>query len=150
MSLLIMDTFKGQDNDEMRKFCAKNSCEIVIIPHNLTNRFRLVSLRSYIVTLIPTLNKFYKQIGFNRISFHLQQEHLRCFWLLNLTQITINRNYFPTLTAVWNRATWDTSQRLRVNFFGHFYIPFYIYILDLKNYKLSLWEVIPRRSISYY
>ena len=24
----------------MRKFCAKNSCEIVIIPHNLTNKFQ--------------------------------------------------------------------------------------------------------------
>ena len=40
MSLVIMDTFKGQDNDDMRKFCAKNSCEIVIIPHNLTNKFQ--------------------------------------------------------------------------------------------------------------
>ena len=38
--LVIMDTFKGPDNDEMRKFCAKNSCEIVIIPHNLTNKFK--------------------------------------------------------------------------------------------------------------
>ena len=26
MSFVIMDTFKGQDNDKMRKFCAKNSC----------------------------------------------------------------------------------------------------------------------------
>ena len=39
MSLVIMDTFKGQDNDEMRKFCAKKSLEIVI-PHNLTNKFQ--------------------------------------------------------------------------------------------------------------
>ena len=36
----MMDTFKRQDNDEIRKFCAKNSCEIVIIPHNLTNKFQ--------------------------------------------------------------------------------------------------------------
>ena len=40
MSLVMMDTFKRQDNDEIRKFCAKNSCEIVIIPHNLTNKFQ--------------------------------------------------------------------------------------------------------------
>ena len=39
MSLVIMDTFKGQDNDEMRQFCAKKSLEIVI-PHNLTNKFQ--------------------------------------------------------------------------------------------------------------
>ena len=39
MSLDIMDTFKGQDNDEIRKYCAKNSCEIDIVSHNLTNKF---------------------------------------------------------------------------------------------------------------
>ena len=33
ISLVIMDTFKGQDNDKMRKLCAEDSCEIVIIPH---------------------------------------------------------------------------------------------------------------------
>ena len=40
VSFVIMDTFKGQDNDRMRKFCAKNSCEIAIVPHNLTNEFQ--------------------------------------------------------------------------------------------------------------
>ena len=40
MSPVMMDTFKRQDNDEIRKFCAKNSSEIVIIPHNLTNKFQ--------------------------------------------------------------------------------------------------------------
>ena len=39
MLLVTMDTFKGQDNDEMRKICAKNSCEIVIVPLNLTKSF---------------------------------------------------------------------------------------------------------------
>ena len=41
MTLVIMDTFKGRlDNDQMRKLCAKNYCEIVIISHNLTNKFQ--------------------------------------------------------------------------------------------------------------
>ena len=40
MSLVIMVTFKGQDNDEMRKFCAKAFCEFVIVPHNLMNKFQ--------------------------------------------------------------------------------------------------------------
>ena len=44
MSLVIMDTCKGQDNDEMRKFCAKNSCEIAIIPRNLTKKFQLLDI----------------------------------------------------------------------------------------------------------
>ena len=35
--VIIMDTFKGQDNDGLRKFCSENYCEVVIVPHNLTN-----------------------------------------------------------------------------------------------------------------
>ena len=40
MSLVIMDTFKRQDKDKIRTFCVKKSCEIVIIPHNLMNKFQ--------------------------------------------------------------------------------------------------------------
>ena len=32
------------------------------------------------------------------------------------------------------------SKGLKENFFGHFYIPF-LYILDMKNYKLSPFEM---------
>ena len=39
-SLIIMDTFKGQDNEEMKRLCAKNNCELVIVPHNLMNKFQ--------------------------------------------------------------------------------------------------------------
>ena len=35
-----MDTFEGQDNKEMKRLCAKNNCELVIVPHNLTNKFQ--------------------------------------------------------------------------------------------------------------
>ena len=35
-----MDSFKGEDNEEMMRLCAKNNCELVIIPHNLTNKFQ--------------------------------------------------------------------------------------------------------------
>ena len=38
--LFIMDTFKGQDNEEMRRLCAKNTCELVIVQHNVTNKFQ--------------------------------------------------------------------------------------------------------------
>ena len=40
MSLIIMDTFKGQDNDEVAKLCRKNNCALIIFPHNLTNKFQ--------------------------------------------------------------------------------------------------------------
>ena len=35
-----MDTFKGQDNDEVAKRCHKNNCALIIVPHNLTNKFQ--------------------------------------------------------------------------------------------------------------
>ena len=39
-SLIIMDTFKGQDNADIKELCLKNGCELVIVPHNLTNKFQ--------------------------------------------------------------------------------------------------------------
>ena len=38
-SLIIMDTFNGQDNDTIRDL-SKNNCIIVIVPHNMTNKFQ--------------------------------------------------------------------------------------------------------------
>ena len=43
-TLLQQDLFKGQDNDDLRDFCAKNNCGIVIITHNLTNKFQPLDL----------------------------------------------------------------------------------------------------------
>ena len=39
-TLVIMDTFKGQDNEILKELCDKNFCEVVIFPHNLTNKFQ--------------------------------------------------------------------------------------------------------------
>ena len=40
-SLIIMDTFKGQNNEKIKSLCLKiNSCELVVVPHNLTNKFQ--------------------------------------------------------------------------------------------------------------
>ena len=38
-TLIIMGTFKGQDNDILKKLCAENNCDVVIVPHNFTNKF---------------------------------------------------------------------------------------------------------------
>ena len=35
-----MDTFKGQDNAEIKALCLKDDCNMVIVPHNLTNKFQ--------------------------------------------------------------------------------------------------------------
>ena len=42
--LIIMDTFKGQDNDEVAKLCCKNNCALIIVLHNLTNKFQLLDI----------------------------------------------------------------------------------------------------------
>ena len=42
--LTIMDIFKGQDNDTLKKLCAENNCNVVIVPHNLTNKFQPLDL----------------------------------------------------------------------------------------------------------
>ena len=43
-SLIIMDTFKGQDNEAMKSLCNKNNCALVNVPHNLTNKFQPLDL----------------------------------------------------------------------------------------------------------
>ena len=39
-----MDTFKGQDNDTLKKLCVENNCNVMIVPHNLTNKFQPFNL----------------------------------------------------------------------------------------------------------
>ena len=39
-----MDTFKGQDNDEVAKLCFKNSIALIIVPHDLTNKFQPIDI----------------------------------------------------------------------------------------------------------
>ena len=43
MSLILMDTFKQQDNDEVAKLCRKNNCALMIVPH-LTNKFQALDI----------------------------------------------------------------------------------------------------------
>ena len=40
MSLIIMDTFKGKENDVILDLYQKHFYQFVIAPHNLTNRFQ--------------------------------------------------------------------------------------------------------------
>ena len=38
--MIVMDTFKGQDNAEIKALCLKNDCELVIVSYNWTNKFQ--------------------------------------------------------------------------------------------------------------
>ena len=40
MSLVKMDTFKEQNNEEVAKLCRENNCVLIIVPHNLNNKFQ--------------------------------------------------------------------------------------------------------------
>ena len=40
ISLIIIDFFKGQNNEEVAKLCRENNCVLIIVPHNLTNNFQ--------------------------------------------------------------------------------------------------------------
>ena len=39
-----MGTFNGQNNDATTNLCADNDCAMVIVPHNLTNKFQLLNI----------------------------------------------------------------------------------------------------------
>ena len=71
MSLVMMDTFKRQDNDEIRKFCAKNSCKIVIIPHNLTNKFQPLDINVNKTAKSFVSHKYNSQLA-NEVSKQLR------------------------------------------------------------------------------
>ena len=43
-ALINMDTFKGQDNDTLKKLCAANNYDVVIVRYNLTYNFQSLDL----------------------------------------------------------------------------------------------------------
>ena len=69
-SLIIVDTFKGQDNDKLNKLSAENNCDVVIVPHNLTNKFQALDL---------SVNKAAKSFFQNKYNDWFSDELLRSF-----------------------------------------------------------------------
>ena len=43
-SLIIMNTLKGQGDDEMKGLSTKNNYELIIVSHNLNNKFQALDL----------------------------------------------------------------------------------------------------------
>ena len=68
-----MDMFKGQGNDDLREFWAKNDCEIVIIPHNLFSRFELLDL-SVNKAAKAYVSEMYNNWMVNEISKQLKED----------------------------------------------------------------------------
>ena len=69
-ALIIMDTFKRQENDTLKKFCADNKCDDVIVPLNLTNKFQPLDL---------SVNKAAKSFFKNKYNDWFSDQHLRSF-----------------------------------------------------------------------
>ena len=44
VSLVVMDNFRGQDNETIRDFLNDNGCVTKIVPHNMTNWFQPLDL----------------------------------------------------------------------------------------------------------
>ena len=57
-SLIIMDTVKGQDNDEIKRLSTKNNCELVVVSHNLTIKFQPLDISVNRVAKEFISNKF--------------------------------------------------------------------------------------------
>ena len=72
ISMLIMDTFKGQDNNNLRELCTKKDCEIVITPLNLTNKFQSLDISVNSVAKTYVSEKYNTWIA-NRISKQLEK-----------------------------------------------------------------------------
>ena len=59
MSLIIMETFKGQDNDVVLDLCKKHMYHVVIIPHSLTKVFIASILNGFPSRFQSNLRKVY-------------------------------------------------------------------------------------------
>ena len=57
-ALIIMNTFKGQDNDTSRKLYPENNCDVMIVPCNLTNKFQPLDLSVNKVAKSSIQNKY--------------------------------------------------------------------------------------------
>ena len=71
-SLIVIDTFKGQDNNTLKELCSKNNCEVVIVPHNLTHKFQPldISINKAAKALIQNL---YNEWLSNQVTIQLKR-----------------------------------------------------------------------------
>ena len=81
-----MDSFKGQDNDRLRERCSENYCEVVIVPHNLTNKFQPLDI---------SVNKAAKAFIQNMYNE----------WFSNEVATQLNRGVDPTEVKVTSKLS---------------------------------------------
>ena len=74
--LVIMDTFKGLDNNTLKELCSKNNCKIVIVPHNFTSK-------------LESLN-----ISVNKAAKSLMQNQYK-YWFSNDVSVQLKKGIGP-------------------------------------------------------
>ena len=84
-ALIIMDTFKGHDNDRLRELCSENCCELVIVSHHLTYKFQPLNLSA---------NKAAKAFIQNRYNE----------WYSNEVATQLNQGVDPTEVKIKSQA----------------------------------------------
>ena len=84
---LIMDTFKGKDSDELAKLCRENNCDLIIVPHNLTNKFQPLDI---------TVNKPAK--SFIKDKYNM--------WYTEQVAKQLNEGKTPADVEVWIMKAW--------------------------------------------
>ena len=84
-SLIVMDTLKGQDNTEIKALCLKIDCKLVIMPHNLTNKFQSldISINQKAKKFIsPKFNTWYVDV---KVSMKISAlKPLHAHWIVNM------------------------------------------------------------------
>ena len=76
-AFIVMDTLKVQDNDKLRELCSENYCEVVLVPHNLTNKSKPLDI---------SVNKAAKAFILNMYNE----------WFSNEVATQLNRGVDPT------------------------------------------------------
>ena len=87
-SLIIMDTFKGQDNEGMKRLYLKNNCELVIVPHNLKNKFQPLDI---------SINQSAKKFISNKFNAWYADTVVNCQMELQLAMLK-----YPSNWVIWN------------------------------------------------
>ena len=74
MLLVIMDTFKGQDDEVLKELCGNNFCEVVIVLHNLKNNFQPLDKSFNIWMTNEVSNQLKRGISLRDLKIALQLE----------------------------------------------------------------------------
>ena len=85
-ALIIMETFKDQDNDRLRELCSENHREVVIVPHNLTNKSQPLDISAIKAAKAFNLNMYNE-------------------WFSNEVATQLNRGVDPTEVKITSKLS---------------------------------------------